>query len=113
MTLADNLIERSADTLSFRHNQTFEAFHLRYLTFDMRQLLWKGALFDPKEYKDYKTNIDGPHSVMYRASRNETFILHEISRIFGELHWTGDLNRVVAQKSEHIILLKEVFIYCQ
>jgi hypothetical protein len=47
MTLVDNLIERSADTLSFRHNQNFEAFHLRYLTFDMRQLLWKGVLFDP------------------------------------------------------------------
>ena len=36
MTLADNLIERSADTLSFRHNRNFEAFHLRYLSFEMR-----------------------------------------------------------------------------
>ena len=113
MTLLDNLVERSADILSFRHNSNFEAMHLRYLSFEMRQFLWKGVLFDPLEYRNYRVNMDGPNSVLFRASRNETFILHEIQRIFSEQpNWTGDLNKVISDKSENILVLKEVLVYC-
>ena len=109
MTLLDNLVERSADILSFRHNTNFEPLHLRYLSFEMRQFMWKAVLFDPLEFKNFRINMDGPNSVLFRASRNEAFILHEIQRMFSELpNWTGDLNKIVSEKSENILVLKEV-----
>lgn len=58
--------------------------------------------------------MEGSNSVLFRASRNETFILHEIQRIFSEQpNWTGDLNKIISDKTENIIILKEVLIYCQ
>ena len=109
--LMDNLIERSGDVIAFRDFKTFERLHLKYINFNMRQFLWKGVLFDPVLFKQYKQNMAGPNSVFYQASRDEPLILHEIQQIFGELDWTGDLNRIVQEKAANIQLFKQVLIY--
>ena len=57
--------------------------------------------------------MSGPNSVFYQASRDETLILHEIQRIFSELDWTGNLNRIVQEKAANIQLFKQVYIYVQ
>ena len=76
--------------------------HFKYLTFEMRQFLWKSILFDSQEFLDYKKNLSGPDAIIYKTSRDDSLLLHEITRILSENNWTGDLNRIISEKSENI-----------
>lgn len=87
--------------------------HFKYLTFEMRQFLWKSLLFDSQQFLSYKTNLEGPDSITFKTSRDDSLLLHEITRILSENDWTGDLNRIISEKSQNITLLKEVLIYSQ
>ena len=75
----------------------FERLHLRYLDFTMRQLLWKGILFDPVVYRNFVDNTSGPSKILYENSPNEALILSSISRILNQVEWTGDITRVLAK----------------
>ena len=79
----------------------------------MRQFMWKTALFDTEHFLDYKKNLNGPDAIMYMASRDEPLILHEITRIIAEDDWTGNLNKIVSEKSQNVQLLKQIIIYAQ
>ena len=104
----DNQVERSPSTISCKHFQSLEVLHLRYLTFDMRQFLWKTALFDSVEFLNYKNNLNGPDALMFMASRDEAIILHEITQVLSQDDWTGDLNKILSEKSENVQLLKQI-----
>lgn len=57
--------------------------------------------------------MEGDNSILYKTSRDDTLILHEITRILSENDWTGDLNRILSEKSKNVTLLKQVLIYSQ
>lgn len=102
MNLMDNQVERTGSVIQSRDLGIFEKMHFKYLTFEMRQFLWKSILFDSQEFLNYKNNLEGPDSITYRTSRDDQLILHEITRILGENSWTGDLNRIISEKSQNI-----------
>ena len=81
LSALDNLVERSGDFLAHRHFKLYERLHLRYLDFRMRQVLWKGVLFDPSYYRAYRENTNGPSAVLYKASPDEPLLLSTISRL--------------------------------
>lgn len=50
---------------------------------------------------------------MFMASRDEAIILHEITQVLSQDDWTGDLNKILSEKSENVQLLKQIIIYVQ
>ena len=57
--------------------------------------------------------MQGPNAVLFKASRDEVYMLAEINRILNEQEWTGGLNRIIGENAENTQLLKEVLIYTQ
>lgn len=98
LSMLDNLMERSGHLIQHRHFKMYERLHLRYLDFTMRQLLWKGTLYDPTIYRAFVENTNGPSKILYENSPNEALILSSISRIMNQTEWTGDLTRRLAKQ---------------
>lgn len=49
----ENIVERRAHN----NHDLYRGFFLRYLTPHMRELVWKGILFDPIKAKEYENNV--------------------------------------------------------
>lgn len=81
-TLLDNLQERSGSFINFRGFHQYERFHFRYLSFPMRQFVWKGTLLDASDLAAYKANMEGPDAILFLHSPDEPLILHDVQRIF-------------------------------
>jgi len=63
----------------------------------MRQFLWKGRLIDNDELINYKNNMEGPSSILFKNSPDEPLILHDIQRIFSQQEWTGNLHNIIKE----------------
>lgn len=84
----DNLIERSGNVIRFRHFRTFEKLHLRYLSFDMTQFLWKSLLFDPVHFAAYSESVTNMDSWIFQTDRDEPLILLELKRtLLSDQEW--------------------------
>jgi len=108
----DNLIERSGDIIRFNHFYTFEVVHLRYLSFDMRQFIWKSLLFDPLEYKNYSKNLQGSESALFTSKRDEPLILLDLNRILlSERDWCKVIRGTLQKEQLNLEIIKDVLVY--
>ena len=69
INMFENLTERRAQN----NYDLYRPFFLKYLTPHMRELVWKGILFDPIKAREYETNIKTEK--VFTISRDDLYIL--------------------------------------
>ena len=71
----ENLVERRAQN----NHDLYRIFFLRYLTPHMRELVWKGILFDPIKAREHQENVKTER--IFTVSKDDLFILSNCQHV--------------------------------